>query len=387
MAPSTIHIITPWMESPISNTSWEMVCPHPTEWVVLPSSDNVIMGSHDKNLDLTWRATTKNMANQVPWTQGRGTTTPHQQTRKSNNNMLWNKNHTHRQRPVQINCSRDQPLSADADNGLHTTMGTWIVPQGGATSIARRTLARVWICGLRWLFQGQEWSSSLDNWRHWLNNQAEWAMPGHLEDHSSFHSELARIVRVLYTLTFWPPTTIRPAFWLACNGLSVISQISAQQPINPTKPHSDLLAAAWMLIQTSDYQIDLLFVWGHQDTGQAMVLTRDAWLNIEVDLLAKNKATIPYTGLLIYKLPGNLWGCYRANKCMVKQLNNTLQTFVNGKECLEYWKNQKNLGSQHLKEVDWMPLGKAMRGVPLAWHWWASKHMSGHFAHGKNMVR
>jgi len=153
---------------------------------------------------------------------------------------------------------------------------------------------------------------------------------------------LAGIIGVLYTLTFWPPMTIRPTFQLAYNGLSVISWLLAQWPIDPTKPHTDLLAAAQMLIQTSDYQIDLAFVWGHQDNGQAMVLTRDTWLNIEVDLLAKNKATTPYMGPLVYKLPGNSWGCYTAKKHMVKQFTNTLQTFINGKECLEDWeKNER----------------------------------------------
>jgi len=152
MVPSTIHIATSWMESPISNTSWEMVCPHPTEQVVLPSSDNVIMGSHSKNLDQTWRVTTMNTTNQVPWNWGRGMPTPHQQTRKSNNNMPRNKNHTHRQRPVQINSSRDQPLSADVDDGLCMTMGTQIAPQGDPTSIARRILTRAQIRSVQWLF-------------------------------------------------------------------------------------------------------------------------------------------------------------------------------------------------------------------------------------------
>jgi len=63
-------------------------------------------------------------------------------------------------------------------------------------------------------------------------------------------------------------------------------------------------------MQTSNYKIDLAFVQGHQDTSQAMALTRDTWLNIEADLLAKTKASKPYLGPLVYKLLGNAWGCY-----------------------------------------------------------------------------
>ncbi len=37
---------------------------------------------------------------------------------------------------------------------------------------------------------------------------SQWYTPSHEDDHSSFWSKLARIVGVLYTLTFWPPREI-----------------------------------------------------------------------------------------------------------------------------------------------------------------------------------
>jgi len=101
--------------------------------------------------------------------------------------------------------------------------------------------------------------------------------------------------------------------------------------------------------------------------------------------MAKTKATTLHTGPLIYKLPGNKWSCYAGKTRTVKQFTSTLRTFINGSECLGYWEKRKYLSSQQLKEVDWKSLGTAMRNVPLARRRWASKHMSGHFAHGKNM--
>jgi len=77
-------------------------------------------------------------------------------------------------------------------------------------------------------------------------------------------------------------------------------------------------------MQTSNYDIKLAFVRGHQDTGQVMALTRDAWLNIKVDPMAKTKVSNPYSGPLIYKLPGNAWGCYTGEKRVMKQLTSTL---------------------------------------------------------------
>jgi len=79
-------------------------------------------------------------------------------------------------------------------------------------------------------------------------------------------------------LTFWPPSKPQPSFCLACNRPSVVSRLTANLPIDPTEPHADLLVAARSLMQSCGYQVELIFVRRHQDNGQPMVLTRDAWL-------------------------------------------------------------------------------------------------------------
>ncbi len=117
----------------------------------------------------------------------------------------------------------------------------------------------------------------------------KWHTLGQPTDHSSFQSLLARLVGVLYTLTFWPPNTSTPNFWLACNGLLVITRIQANKPVEPTESHADLLIVARTLMQTCGYKIELAFIQGHQDNGTPAVLTRDVWLNVEADKLAKAK--------------------------------------------------------------------------------------------------
>jgi len=162
-------------------------------------------------------------------------------------------------------------------------------------------------------------------------------------------------------LTFWPPKLVKPAFQLACNGLSVVSHLQALQPIiGPMEPHVDLLAAACNLINTSGYLVELVFVHGHQDTGHPTALTR-----VELDQLAKNNASLPHTSLFHYKLPGYLWSCYMGKQHIVKQLQKSLWTFVNGKTTLEYWEKCKNCQQEQLKEeVDWMSLGCVMQVSP-----------------------
>jgi len=97
--------------------------------------------------------------------------------------------------------------------------------------------------------------------------------PGKTTDHSSFQSEAAGIIGVMYTLTFWPLVSMKPVLHLACDGLSVINRLTNNHPIEPTEPHADLLQAARTLIETSAYTIQLKFVCGHQDNGLSTALT------------------------------------------------------------------------------------------------------------------
>jgi len=153
---------------------------------------------------------------------------------------------------------------------------------------------------------------------------SKWHTPGPPAAHSSFHSKLAGIVGILYTLTFWVPMMIKLNFQLACNGLSVITRLQTSWPIEPAEPHFDLLTVARQLLATSLYTVDLAFVRGHQDTSLPTVLTRDAWLNVEADALAKAKVSPEFKGPLAYQLPGNAWGCYIQKQRVVTQLPSSL---------------------------------------------------------------
>jgi len=124
-------------------------------------------------------------------------------------------------------------------------------------------------------------------------------------------------------------------------------------------------------------------LWGHHDQGHPKVLTRDAWLNVEANCLAKIKVATLHTGPIQFKLPWNPWGCYTDNQCMVKQFDTGLCTIINGRETQEYWARQKKHCPEQLNDMDWSSLGWAMQSIPLSWYRWASKQMSSHFSHRK----
>jgi len=110
----------------------------------------------------------------------------------------------------------------------------------------------------------------------------------------------------------------------------------------------------------SAYTIQLNFVRGHQDKGIPNALTRDAWLNIEVDQLAKQKLASSYTGPSFYYLPGNPWSCYVGKVHMVKQLHQSLQKSINGQDMLKYWEQQKKCSPDLIQMVNWQSFGRAM---------------------------
>jgi len=176
-----------------------------------------------------------------------------------------------------------------------------------------------------------------------LQLTGQWHMPGPPDSHSSFHSKVAGIVGVLYMLSFWPLTSVTPPFRIACDGLSAVSGLQMTCPIDPMEPHADLLMAAQTLLTTNKYRVELVFVCGHQDTRQPMVLTQDAWLNIKADLLAKDKVSVSFMGPSHFKLPSNSWGCYMGNQCIVTQMQSSIQKSINGKATLSYWEKKKTV--------------------------------------------
>ena len=131
----------------------------------------------------------------------------------------------------------------------------------------------------------------------------------------------------------------------------MVSQLQVEKLIEPMEPYMDLLVAAQMLLIICGYHIELAFIQGHQDQGHLTVLTRDTWLDVEADTLAKSKAT-PYDGPKVYKLPGNPWGCYAGNTWIVKQFNTTLCTWINGHKTMMYWEKHKKLTTSQVNDMD-----------------------------------
>jgi len=71
----------------------------------------------------------------------------------------------------------------------------------------------------------------------------------------------------------------------------------------------------------------------------------------------------------------------------VKHHKWALWTAFNGPTAQKYWNTKfSNLG-ETLAELDTTTMERVMHKSTPARQWWVSKHITGHFAHGNNMVR
>jgi len=99
--------------------------------------------------------------------------------------------------------------------------------------------------------------------------------PGHDDDHSSFRSELAGIYTCLLFIYHCFPHNlqIKPTFYLACDGKSMLHRLWNLRMTSASEPHYDLLLGNCWLLSEGWFIFTLAHVKGHQDNGAITVLT------------------------------------------------------------------------------------------------------------------
>jgi len=110
----------------------------------------------------------------------------------------------------------------------------------------------------------------------------------------------------------------------------MLLQVQSMWPLLPTEMHADLLLAVKALARVSQYIIKWNHVQGHQDDNAIMVLSHNAWLNKEVDSLAKKKLDPQWKGCSTYQIPGKCWTCSIGPSRIPKQLTESIRMLLNG---------------------------------------------------------
>jgi len=144
--------------------------------------------------------------------------------------------------------------------------------------------------------------------------------PGSPSDHSSFRSEAVGQYGLLLTLYHLLNNHHQGggSILVTCDGRSVLDRLQSKKSINPFAAHADLLRACQTIETHLPCQVQFIHVKGHQDNGLPMVLSREAWLNIEVDLAAKERINIAQSFSTKGPIPFKPWGLTINQRKIVK---------------------------------------------------------------------
>jgi len=145
--------------------------------------------------------------------------------------------------------------------------------------------------------------------------------PGMDDNHSSVGSKLTGLSNVLFWLWhLWLPLIDNPPnFCLACDGKSVLSCLINPTPIGLAELHGDLLSGAQALMHQWGIKVILVHVKGHQDGKRPTILACDATLNVEANVMARDKLARFRPRPSCYWIPFGTGLCYLGKNWTVKQ--------------------------------------------------------------------
>jgi len=195
--------------------------------------------------------------------------------------------------------------------------------------------------------------------------------PGHLADYISFPSKPASIYGLLLTIqSLTGQVEQHGSFTIACNWNSVIQWLNSKQPIDPSVAHADILIASQNITQSLTFNIQFTHIKSHQDTKHTMVLTREAWLNVEADRLAKDHMTTGHTGWPQLQPTMGRMACGNSQQSSGQNLRKQKWDACSGTKAEAYWSKKYRMDQARVKELDTKALEQAMdESMPACHHW------------------
>jgi len=117
---------------------------------------------------------------------------------------------------------------------------------------------------------------------------------------------------------------------VACDGIAALGKAKKEAITESKEKHYDLISALRQMRRLLPITLGFKHVKGHQDSGLMMVLTREAWMNIEMDKVAKSKVSTDGPLQQLYSIPYEGWICYLEGMRVIKNLMETLCKHVKG---------------------------------------------------------
>jgi len=155
--------------------------------------------------------------------------------------------------------------------------------------------------------------------------------------------------------------------------------------MGPGEAHHDLISTIKNLQTVLPLKTSFIHVKGHQDQSMIMALPQLAWMNIEMDSLAKQKLSQAERITMNDQIPFNGWTCRIEGQCIIKHLPKALCCHLNGKIILNHWATKSRFSTKATQAVDWESAEKVMNQLPQSKRQWVSKLAAAFLPDGKNM--
>jgi len=116
-----------------------------------------------------------------------------------------------------------------------------------------------------------------------------------------------------------------------------------------------------------------------------MALTRQAWMNIEMDELAKQTIDHDADQPTRYCIPEEPWCCYIAGTRVVKNIEEKLRSHINNVIIEEHWDKKMRYKQGHKSMIDYEMARQAIRNSPPVLQRWVTKSAAQFLPYGTNM--
>jgi len=120
--------------------------------------------------------------------------------------------------------------------------------------------------------------------------------------------------------------------------------------------------------------------------AQTIVLSREAWMNIEMDEHAKWKVLVDSPHVQLQSIPYEGWSCLIEGKRITKHLAEALRQHHNGRPLLNHWAMKQQFMPGTETQIDWDMAAKAMQMLPQAKQIWVLKYSARFLPYGTNMT-
>ena len=216
-------------------------------------------------------------------------------------------------------------------------------------------------------------------------------IPGSRLDQSSYRGELDGLyAMILMAEQLCLQYSIQSgSIEIGCDGLEALLKSFGDFNLPYNAVDYDMLVAIRVKLKKSPLKWKYRHVKGHQDDNNNIILDHWANLNIEMDLLAKEKRaqeeqTPSPRQWLIEDEPWIL--CISGVK-QTKKFADNIHDFIGGEALCTYWEENGQLPPHSTANVDWDATDLAMRNSPQSRRRWVTKHVVGMCGVGKWMKR